>query len=295
MFVYGFLAPIAVFWAVYRIWPAGRALALSRLLVALRLVQLAAVALIDLPEFLRRNNPDVISGTFGENPYQLVFFLLVSIALLAGIFTFERDRRVARIVPLLSLRSSRDLPRAVPRAARHDGAHACSASASPFPSAGLAGSCSRILARRRARRDAVVRRAGVPAPEVRETIERVQPQPDLLPTQRSKILGDIWSLYGDNAHYAAAAPGRGRTRVAPGRPSPTTRKQTNAAGVFAARLLGGASYRPMSRRSTSSRGGSGGRRVEAVTIAKASWPSPARRGRRSRDAPHRHHLSAPSS
>jgi transcriptional regulator with XRE-family HTH domain len=99
VFIYGFLAPLVVYWSVYRLWPVGRALSLSRLLVGLLLVQLMVVALIDLPRFLATDDPDQISGTFGTNPYQLVFFLLVGSAIVAGIFTFEQRRAVARFAP----------------------------------------------------------------------------------------------------------------------------------------------------------------------------------------------------
>jgi hypothetical protein len=104
VFIYGFLAPLAVYAAVYRIWPPGNGGALSRLLVGLGLLQLAVVAVIDLPRFATSGrNPDLISGTFGTNAYQLVFFLLVVAALLAGVFTLEPGRRVARFVPFLIL------------------------------------------------------------------------------------------------------------------------------------------------------------------------------------------------
>jgi hypothetical protein len=96
VFVYGFIAPVGVYAAAYRLWPAGHALALSRLLVALGVAQLLVVALIDLPRFISSGNPDVMSGTFGTNAYQLVFFLLMFTALLAGIFTFEKQRLAAR-------------------------------------------------------------------------------------------------------------------------------------------------------------------------------------------------------
>ncbi|HYP48638.1 MAG TPA: helix-turn-helix transcriptional regulator [Thermoleophilaceae bacterium] len=103
VFVYGFLGPLVLYWSVFRLWPPGSALRLSRLLVGLLLVQLAVVATIDLPRFISTDNPDEISGTFGENPYQLVFFLLVVAAVLAGIFTFEHRRAVARFAPALFL------------------------------------------------------------------------------------------------------------------------------------------------------------------------------------------------
>ena len=101
VFIYGFLAPIAVYAAVYRLWPVGRAHSLSRLLVGLGLAQLFVVVVVDLPRFLRSHDPDVISGTFGTNAYQLVFFLLVFTALLAGIATLEPGRAAARLAPVL--------------------------------------------------------------------------------------------------------------------------------------------------------------------------------------------------
>ena len=101
VFVYGFLGPIGAYAAAYRLWPAGKALSLSRLLVGLAVVELLVVFLIDLPRFVSSNNPDLISGTFGTNAYQLVFFLLVATGLLAGIFTLEKGRLASRIAPFL--------------------------------------------------------------------------------------------------------------------------------------------------------------------------------------------------
>jgi transcriptional regulator with XRE-family HTH domain len=99
VFLYGFLGPLGVYYAVYRLWPPGSALSMSRLLVGLGVVQVAVVATIDLPRFFSsEGNPDHISGTFGENAYQLVFFLIVLTALLAGMATFER-RLSARLAP----------------------------------------------------------------------------------------------------------------------------------------------------------------------------------------------------
>jgi len=99
VFLYGFLAPLGVYAAVYRLWPAGHVASLSRALVTLGAVQLAVVGLIDLPRFSSSSNPDLISGTFGTNGYQLVFFLLVVTGLLAGIFTLEPGRLAARLAP----------------------------------------------------------------------------------------------------------------------------------------------------------------------------------------------------
>jgi transcriptional regulator with XRE-family HTH domain len=101
VFIYGFLAPLGVFAAVYRLWPAGQTRTASRLLVALGVTQLIVVAVFDLPRFVSTGNPDVISGTFGTNAYQLVFFMLVFIGVVAGTFVFEPRRPAARAAPAL--------------------------------------------------------------------------------------------------------------------------------------------------------------------------------------------------
>ena len=101
VFVYGFLGPLIALLGRVPALAGRRCAPLSRLLIALLFVQFAVVALIDIPRFLSTENPDEISGTFGENPYQLVFFLLVMAAVIAGIFTFEHRRAVARFAPAL--------------------------------------------------------------------------------------------------------------------------------------------------------------------------------------------------
>src|SRR5207245_1422930 len=101
VFLYDFLAPLGIYYAVYRLWAPGNSLALSRLLVAVGVVQFLVVGGIELPRFLSSGNPDYISGTFGDNAYQLVFFLIVLTALLGGISIFERHRTAARLAPLM--------------------------------------------------------------------------------------------------------------------------------------------------------------------------------------------------
>jgi hypothetical protein len=101
VFLYGFLAPLAVYASVYQLWPVGSAAVFSRLLVWLGIAQLAVVFTIDLARFSSSHNPDDITGTFGTNQNQLVFFLLVVASLLAGVFTFERRRLSARLAPVL--------------------------------------------------------------------------------------------------------------------------------------------------------------------------------------------------
>jgi hypothetical protein len=92
---------LGVYYATARLWPLGNTRSISRLLVSLGIVQFAVVLLVDFPRFLATRNPDEISGTFGFNPYQLVFYLIVFASLVAGIATFEPRSRVARLAPLL--------------------------------------------------------------------------------------------------------------------------------------------------------------------------------------------------
>jgi transcriptional regulator with XRE-family HTH domain len=103
VFLYGFLAPLAIYAACYRLWPAGNAHVLSRTIVALGALQIGLVATMNLPRFLRTGNPDDITGTFGTNAYQLVFFLLVVVALGIGIATCEGGTLLARVaLPLVA-------------------------------------------------------------------------------------------------------------------------------------------------------------------------------------------------
>jgi transcriptional regulator with XRE-family HTH domain len=101
LFLYNFLGPLGVYYATARLWPIGNTRSISRLLVSLGIVQFAVVLFVDLPRFVSTRNPDEISGTFGFNPYQLVFYLIVFASLVAGIATFEPKRRTARLAPVL--------------------------------------------------------------------------------------------------------------------------------------------------------------------------------------------------
>src|SRR5688500_338982 len=69
----------------------------------LGLAQIVVVVFFNLPKFVTDRNPDYISGTFGENGYQLVLFLLVAIAGLAGLLTYDSKRPIARFaVPAIA-------------------------------------------------------------------------------------------------------------------------------------------------------------------------------------------------
>jgi hypothetical protein len=101
VFLYGFLAPIVAYGAAYRLWPPGHISSLTRVVVALGVIELVVVALLDMPRFLSSGNPDDISGTFGENAYQLVFFLILFCAFVAALAIFEPGRWAARMAPIL--------------------------------------------------------------------------------------------------------------------------------------------------------------------------------------------------
>lgn len=101
VFIYNFLSPLGIYYAVYRLWPPGNSRVFSRFLVAIGLVQFVVVGGFQLPKFLSDHNPDGISGTFGDNAYQLVFFLLVLTALLGGVMIFQRRGLTARLAPLM--------------------------------------------------------------------------------------------------------------------------------------------------------------------------------------------------
>lgn len=95
-FLYMFAAPMALGLAVYRIWPAGNAPLVTQWLFAVGILQLIIVVFINFPEFLSTSNPDVISGTFGENGYQLAIFLAVVISALAGLLAYDSRRPLAK-------------------------------------------------------------------------------------------------------------------------------------------------------------------------------------------------------
>ena len=101
VFVYGVLSPLVVYRSVQILWPVGRSKVASRWLVGLGVIQLAVGYLVSLPRFLSIDDPDVISGTFGTNPYQFVFFMVLFVSLMAGVYSFERGRTAARFAPLM--------------------------------------------------------------------------------------------------------------------------------------------------------------------------------------------------
>ncbi len=101
LFIYMFLAPVALYYMTYRVWKPDAGRSVSQTLVGLGVLQFAVILVFDLPDFVATENPDEIAGTFGGNAYQLVYFLLVFSALVAGAGVFTRGRLTARLAPFL--------------------------------------------------------------------------------------------------------------------------------------------------------------------------------------------------
>jgi transcriptional regulator with XRE-family HTH domain len=241
VFVYGMLSPLLVYGAVRRLWPAGRALAASRLLVALGIVQLVVVAVIDIPRFITEQNPDLISGTFGTNPYQLVFFLLLFVSLLAGIYTYERQRAVARFIPFLIALSLATIVLAQYRALllttglclllgavilggrRSRGVIAAGMAILAFMSALAFGA------------------AHIPILKLNQTLEQ---DPVSLASQRLKIAGQVERLYTDQPQsiVTGTGPGTFSSRGWQTFALADSSSGSNVAGSYALKLTGGQVY-----------------------------------------------------
>ncbi|MEK6327877.1 MAG: helix-turn-helix transcriptional regulator [Actinomycetota bacterium] len=241
VFVYGVLSPLLVYGAVRRLWPVGRAMAASRLLVALGIVQLLVVVTIDIPRFAASSNPDAISGTFGTNAYQLVFFLLLFVTVLAGIYTHEHERRVARFAPLLITLSLVVIVLAQYRAL--------------LVTTGLCLLLSAvILGARRSRGVIVVGTAllafmaalafGAAKLPILKLDQTLNQDPSSLASQRLEIAGQVERLYNDEPRYIVTGTGPGtfssrgwQTFAQSGSSS-----ESNVAGSYALRLTGGEVY-----------------------------------------------------
>jgi hypothetical protein len=265
-----------VFWAVHRIWPPGNALTFSRLLVGLGIVQLLTVVTMDLPKFLGSgNNPDVISGTFGENAYQLVFFLLVLVALLSGINSFERERLIVKVIPVFLVAIFAIIVLAQYRALLVTTA---------LTVIGLGAVLS--IGRPRAFILTLVTVGALvmalsyvsqafPRLRLGQTISDFGNNPTLYLTERVKIMDDIWRLYGDNPRYVltGSGPGTYSSRAWEVFAS-DSQLQTSSAGVLASKLLGGRPYSTdVSEKYVVPRLSKVVSGSHAITNPRATWPS----------------------
>ncbi len=241
VFVYGILSPLVVYGAVRRLWPVGRALAASRMLVALGVVQIAVVVAIDIPRFVAGNNPDDITGTFGTNAYQLVFFLLLFVSLLAGIYTNERRRAVARFAPILI-----GLSLAIIVLAQYRGLLVttglalllCAVILGARRSRGLIAAGTAILAFMAA---LAFGAANLPILKLDQTLNQ---DPGSIARQRLKVAGQVERLYNDEPRFMVTGTGPGtfssrgwQTFALSDRSS-----ESNVAGSYALKLTGGHAY-----------------------------------------------------
>jgi transcriptional regulator with XRE-family HTH domain len=242
VFVYGVLSPLLVYGAVRRLWPVGRALAASRLLIALGVVQIVVVALIDIPRFVGANNPDDITGTFGTNAYQLVFFLLLFVSLLAGIYTYERQRLVARFVPILIALSLVTIVLAQYRALLVTTALVlllCAVILGGRRSRGLIAAGTAVAAFMAA---VAFGAAKVPILKLDQTLNQ---DPSSIASQRVKIAGQVERLYNDEPQFiiTGTGPGTFSSRGWQTFAQSEANSESNVAGSYALKLTGGHVYR----------------------------------------------------
>jgi hypothetical protein len=101
VFLYGFMAPLVIYSATRALWTPGNARVVLTVLVWLGVINLTVVALIDVPRFLATQNPDYISGTFGTNQYQFVYFMLLVAAAVMVRTTFSRGVLGTWIAPAI--------------------------------------------------------------------------------------------------------------------------------------------------------------------------------------------------
>jgi transcriptional regulator with XRE-family HTH domain len=242
VFVYGVLSPLLVYGAVRRLWPVGRALAASRLLIALGVVQIVVVALIDIPRFVGGNNPDDITGTFGTNAYQLVFFLLIFVALLAGIYTYERQRLVARFVPILIALSLVTIVLAQYRALLVTTALVlllCAVILGGRRSRGLIAAGTAVAAFMAA---VAFGAAKLPILKLDQTLNQ---DPASIASQRVEIAGQVERLYNDEPQFiiTGTGPGTFSSRGWQTFAGSEANSESNVAGSYALKLTGGHAYR----------------------------------------------------
>jgi DNA-binding XRE family transcriptional regulator len=244
VFIYGFLGPLLLYWSVYRLWPPGAALSLSRLLVALLVVELAVVALIDLPRFLGTDNPDEITGTFGENPYQLVFFLLVVAAVLAGIFTFEHRRAAARFAPVLFVAILAVILLAQYRALLFTTALTIVVLTLVLGSARARGLVAGAVAAVAFVSALSYTSQAFPILNVAPVLSTFQSDPTSYVSERARALSHFARLYGDEPRYIATGTGPGTysSRAWQTFSQIHSESESNVQGEYASLLTGGEAY-----------------------------------------------------
>ena len=244
-FVYGFLGPIALFFAVYTLWPVGAAVRLSRTLVALCVLQLVVVLAFDVPEFLSDGNPDVFSGTFGENAYQLVFFLLLVAGLLAGVFTFEKRRFAARLTPFLLVAILAVIFLAQYRSLLVTTVLVVVLLGALLSSVGLRGLVIAVLAASALLGTLSVVAQNLPGLKFGETLVEAREDPTFYLDARLSTLDVLGRLFGDTPRYAitGTGPGTYSSRAWRTFAITTSNSQSDVAGDYVTALTQGRPYR----------------------------------------------------
>lgn len=253
LFVYGYVSPLLIYFVVLKIWPPGQAGALVDTLISLGILQLLIVTFVQLPRFFGAgNNPDFITGTFGENPYQLVIFLLIFGSLVAAMSVYQPRHLAARLKIPLMLGSFLVIFLAQFRAF--------------LVTVALVVVVTGLLIRQRTRWHTNARIRGiVTATTTGATlaigftfVAIVYPEHKLLPTvgllgeQRSAVLAgklsgakNVWRLYQDepSAVVAGTGPGTYSSRAWRTFSVIGTGQTVDAAGAYASRFLGQERYR----------------------------------------------------
>ena len=245
VFIYGFLAPLVLYGSIYRLWPAGNALLLSRLLVALGLLQIAVVGVVDLPLFIENQNPDDVSGTFGQNAYQLVFFLLVFAAVVAGIYTFEKQRPVARFAPAIFVVTLAIIFLAQYRALLPATAVVVVAIGALLGSVRARGAVAGVLVAIAFFVSLSYVSQAFPILRFEGTVASFSDEPTFYLAKRAEALTDIAELYSDSPLYmlTGTGPGTYSSRAWQTFSQAKSTSDSNVAGSYVLGLTGGRTYR----------------------------------------------------
>jgi hypothetical protein len=242
VFAYTTLSPIVVYIAARRIWPPGHAGIALRVLLGLGIAQLVVGLFYNLPTVLGSHNPDQLSGTFGTNAYQFVFFMLVFVSALAAVYVYMKGTLMARLAPFFIAASLLLMVLAQYR--------------SLLPTTALTLLLLAALLSRRSSRGLVVglvscvALAGVlafaskdlPFLKISGTLDQ---DPVTLASKRLQITDQLTRLYTDTPRFAltGTGPGTYSSRAWQTFANASSGSQSNVVGGYALSLTGGSTYR----------------------------------------------------
>jgi O-antigen ligase len=187
----------------------------------------------------------VVSGTFGTNAYQLVFFMLVFVGVLAGISAKERQRQVARWAPILVAASLGVIVLAQYRGLLVTTGLTVILIALVLGSTGARGwlvGASAIVALTVA---LVLVAQYLPFIKISQTFDQ---DPVDIASQRVRIIDQLDSLYSDTPRYAitGTGPGTYSSRGWQTFGKAESDSKSNVAGSYAVALTGGAYHTDVS-------------------------------------------------